>query len=327
MKYKMGELTLSEILDQAFKILKGQFGLLFGVLACLQLPLTLAAAIYVASVMPDLQEFDPENPEAAEQLFKEMVPMFYALGVLGLINLLTFPITQAAMIHGIGKSYLGEKVSIGECYGTAFSCFFPLVVSWILVYFSVLLGCLLCVIPGIIVALWFGLVGPVVVLEKRGGVPALKRSRELMKGNMGLLLGLGVLLWLIQVAVNTPFQLIPNIYAQQVCSALGASIMTIFTSAVSVVFYFSCRSKYESFDVTVLARSFGLEKMTGMGGAVSLDPSQAGNPNLPAPSGFPASGATPDGETTGGTANGNNPYQASQGSDNPYQAPQDPYRG
>jgi hypothetical protein len=47
----------------------------------------------------------------------------------------------------------------------------------------VVVGILLLVVPGIVFLVWFGLAGPVVEIEKRGPLAALRRSRELVRGS------------------------------------------------------------------------------------------------------------------------------------------------
>ena len=47
----------------------------------------------------------------------------------------------------------------------------------------VVAGILLLVLPGIVFFVWFGLAGPVVEIERRGPLTALRRSRELVRGS------------------------------------------------------------------------------------------------------------------------------------------------
>ena len=46
----------------------------------------------------------------------------------------------------------------------------------------VIVGVLLLFVPGLVFFTWFALAGPVVEIEGRGAVPALRRSRELVRG-------------------------------------------------------------------------------------------------------------------------------------------------
>lgn len=47
----------------------------------------------------------------------------------------------------------------------------------------VIMGILLLVVPGIVFMVWFGLAGPIVEIEKRGPLAALRRSRDLVRGS------------------------------------------------------------------------------------------------------------------------------------------------
>ena len=113
------------------------------------------------------------------------------------------------------------------------------------------------VIPGIIAAFWFSLATQVVVIEKVHGINALKRSRELMRGNIGNVFVLSLVIGIISIGPQIAAQLIPQIHARAAASVVINCIMTIFSSAAMVVFYFSCRCKNEQFDLQLLAENVG----------------------------------------------------------------------
>jgi hypothetical protein len=58
-----------------------------------------------------------------------------------------------------------------------------LIVVDVLFALIVIVGVLLLVVPGLVFFTWFALAGPVVEIERRGAVPALRRSRELVRGS------------------------------------------------------------------------------------------------------------------------------------------------
>ena len=53
----------------------------------------------------------------------------------------------------------------------------------------VALGLLLAVVPGILAFIWLGLAGPIVELEDRSAIGALRRSLQLVRGNFWLVFG------------------------------------------------------------------------------------------------------------------------------------------
>ena len=63
-------------------------------------------------------------------------------------------------------------------------------------------GLLLLVVPGVIVACMLWVVVPVAVLEQRGGLEALRRSRELTKGLLGPVFGVVFVFGFLEWVVN-----------------------------------------------------------------------------------------------------------------------------
>jgi hypothetical protein len=158
----------------------------------------------------------------------------------------------------VANAYLGKSTSLGDAIGASFGMIIPLYWTWLLLMIAVTGGMILCVVPGIVAAFWFSLATQVVVIEKISGFAALKRSRELMRGNIGTVFVLGLLLGIISFSTQVGAQLIPQIHAKAVASVVINCVMTIFNSAAMVVFYFSCRCRNEQFDLQLLAQNVGL---------------------------------------------------------------------
>ena len=290
MKYRIGELSLGEVLDNAVNVVKDNFGLLFGIILVFQLPVMIIFGLVTAVMIGGIDAAPPQNPD---QAMAAMMPLLVTLGIFLLVMILAVPITQAAIIHAVSKKYMGESCTIGECYGTAFSRLGPLILTSIMVGIVIVIGFVLCVVPGIIFGLWFGLASQVVVIEGLSGGAAMKRSKELVTGNMGTFFALGFILGLINYLAGLGINLVPNIYVQQIVNAVLGTILTLFGSAASVIFYFSCRSKLENFDVSVLARSFGLEKMGQNFAQQGGMPPQGMPPQGMPPQGMPPQGMPP----------------------------------
>jgi len=258
MRYEIRQLDLGGILDQAIRLTTGHFGLLFGILACIWIPVqlfgSLAITFYAGPVVlqPGVNEM--------EVLQAQMRDMPLIFGVLALV-MLTTPITNAALIHAIASQYLGRPVTIGQAYGRAFSAILPLYGTWLLVVLAIFGGTLLCVIPGIIAAFWFSLATQIVIVERISGMDALNRSKALMKGNIGTLFVMGLLLGIITLGVTWAVQFITQQQVQTVVTVIIQGILVMFQSAAYVVFYFSARCQHEQFDLQLLAEGIG-EDMT-----------------------------------------------------------------
>lgn len=253
MKYEIRELSVGEILDQAFKVLADNFGILISITCILQLPLAIFATISLSSY-----QIDPNNPATLQAAGSSY---FMMLGVIALISLIVTPITNAAMVNAIADAYLGKKPSIGGAFSRAFNRVGPLIWTWILLGAAIMGGLILFIIPGILCIIWFALATQVVVLEPESGFEALKRSKALMKGNMGKWFVLMILLGAIGIGINMGAGLVGSATGSIMMMNLLNSFIQIVAGlvggAILVVFYFSARCSNENFDLDLLASSFG----------------------------------------------------------------------
>jgi hypothetical protein len=256
MRYEIRQLNLGAILDQAVKLTKNHFGHFLGITSVLLIPFYLVNGFVGLAVAPKL----PPNPTmndlvAFNKANLETLPITLPLALVGLYFII--PITNAALIHAISGEYLEKPASIGESLKRALRRILGLVGTWFLVGLAIMGGLILCVVPGILAAFWFSLATQVVVIEGIAGTAAMKRSKQLMTGNIGTFFVMMLLLGIIGAALGFGAAFIPQKHVQVVALALVQGVATIFGSAAAVVFYFSCRCKLENFDLALLAQQVG----------------------------------------------------------------------
>lgn len=90
---------------------------------------------------------------------------------------------QATFIIATVKDLNGQQVSLGECVGQAIVKLLPLIGLGILMTLGIMLGMILLIIPGLILALMWIVASPVMMAEDKGIIDSLKRSAELTKGS------------------------------------------------------------------------------------------------------------------------------------------------
>ena len=257
MQYEIRELTLGGILDQAITLMKNHFGAFFGVVAVTLLPfglLQVAAQLALLPALPPVPTM--EDVLAIQAAQREHAWIFIGLGLLAL---LTLPIANASLVHIVANAYLGKTTTLGNAIGSSFAAIIPLYWTWILMILAVFLGFMALIIPGIILLFWFSFATQIVVIERVHGFKALERSRAMMRGNIGTAFVLFLMIFIISSAVTafgTPA--IPQVHAAAVAGVLINCVMTIFSSAAMVVFYFSARCKNEQFDLQLLAENVGI---------------------------------------------------------------------
>lgn len=257
MSYKIQELSLGGILDQAIKLVKDHFGLLFGIVALIYIPFNLAAGVYISNILPPAPGIGAslEEQTAFQLAVADNLPI--TLGVSLLTAFLIVPLSNAAITHAVAKLYLGKPTSVMESITVGFGRIIPLTWTSILMGLAIMGGFILFIIPGILFAFWFSLSTHAVVLEKMSGTTALKRSKALMSGNIGTVFVMGILLAVMSWGVQTVTGLVGQPMAAVSVQVVLASIMTLLSTAALVVFYFSCRCKLENFDLEHLADSMG----------------------------------------------------------------------
>jgi hypothetical protein len=266
-RYTIRELKLGEILDQAVNLTKDHFGVLLGITAVLLIPYELISGLVVLAMLPK----PPPNPTTEQALAFLWASLRLTIPVLLFRVCVITAITNATVIHAIANAYLEKPISVGESFKRALQRIFPLVATWILVGLAWLIGSFLCIVPGILAAFFFALATQVVVLERPWGFAALSRSKQLMTGNIGTFFVLGLLLFAITMGIVGVLALVPELHLRVVLSSLIVAVLTIFDSAVLVVFYFSCRCKHEQFDLALLAQSVGAKTPDDAGDAMQWE--------------------------------------------------------
>jgi hypothetical protein len=169
------------------------------------------------------------------------------------VLLLVVPLTSSALIHLFSEKYLGKSPTVGSSFAEGARRFGPMLWTSILYGLAVGAGFVLLIIPGIIALFWFYLYANVVVIERRSGLDALKRSRALMKGNVSKVITIGFLTFVIAAAAGACGQLIPQPQVAAFVQAITQGFAYILSAAISVVLYFSCLCQHENFDLKRMA--------------------------------------------------------------------------
>lgn len=260
MAYKIQHLGLGGILDQTISICKDHFGLLFTIMLILLVPFSLLVGFGTLFLTPDIpagtsfEEIVRAN-EMRQQAFANYWPFFALVGFLNMV--VVYPVTNAAVIHAVARLYLGEPVTALEAVKHGFQRLLPLLGTSILMMLAIYGGLILCIIPGIYFAIWFGLSQHVVVLEGIAGPKALGRSKKLVHKERGKFLALGIIMIVITMAISMIATFIPQPHLQVLGNTLLQAVSTIIWTAAGVVFYFSCRCAEENFDLHYLAQAIG----------------------------------------------------------------------
>jgi hypothetical protein len=128
-----------------------------------------------------------------------------------------------------------------------------LAVAGLLAAIGITVGLLLLIVPGLVLATWWALVVPAIVLEGRGVLEAFGRSRELVRGNgwnvFGLivltflvLLGAGIVVGLLLALALSP---LPEWLEQYVSDVVTNTLFAPFVALAFTLAYFRLRERRE----------------------------------------------------------------------------------
>jgi hypothetical protein len=271
-KQELRPMGIGDILDATFRLYRQRFVAFMAIALVCYVPFALFTSV-ISILLPapapavsqakDSVERNPFAPPSTP--WNKAAPQIHPAALIGIVlfALLIMPLCSAAMIHNISATYLGENLSATASYGRAAPRLLPLLGTNFLVMLAIFVGYLMCFVPGVIFSLWFMLAAPVVILESISGPDAMRRSRELIRGNVGKGFVLLLVVWLLSViislALNAVVAIIPwphpffALFTQNVVAALVLPIQM----APLILLYYDLRIRKEAFDLERLASSLG----------------------------------------------------------------------
>ena len=170
-------LNFGEILDGAFTLYRRHFSTMFLTAFIPLVPLLLYWAGFAAVVRTD----SLEETESATMLATVIsYPLLMAASFL----------IYGALVHQVARALEGAPVERGEAYRVAVRRYLPMLGASILTMLCAAVGLILFIVPAILVMIMFFAASQAVVVEGKGPVEALKRSRALAKGSWGRIAGI-----------------------------------------------------------------------------------------------------------------------------------------
>ena len=260
-------MTLGDILDGAFKLLKANARTILLVTAILYLPIAIISVAGTRDILsvgfinllndPSVAESQLEGSQDASQVILQLIAAFGSI--------LVTPFIAGAVAHTVGQSYLGREATVGEALRSTGRKFWPLLGSFILVHLAEAPGLIVCCVGQFFIMAMFVMVAPAVVVEDLGPVAAMRRSWNLTKNRYWQVLGISMLAGVIAYMLSNilgqvptlaaflvggPFALVLAFVGTMAAAIVSAPIVTI----VATLLYFDARIRKEAFDLQVMAR-------------------------------------------------------------------------
>ena len=285
-------LSLGELLDQAIRLYRRNFFKFIGIIAMVQIPITIIGLIVSLFTLGDFVQ-RIANPTAipSDNPLEIFGPDFFTgMGVslvVGIISGFLLAIAMAALTRLVADSYLGETIGTIEAYlrieDRVPALIWTLITNFlfgVLVFVWFLIPCIgwlsglsmLSVLGYIVIPLAV----PVVVIEGYSGWTALRRAWELMRRRFWWVIGFAFILYLFsQLVVGGPVYIVSLVFqflGPDLVNSGNAEtlfrLQTIVQTLVTLVFnllylplqlacmtllYFDLRVRHEGLDLMLAA--------------------------------------------------------------------------
>ena len=263
-------MSIGDVLDGAFKLLKANAKTLLLVVAAFVVPIQLISAFVVRDQVStgflDVLS-DPTIAESQAQFsLGDAAGSIFTV----LLGLVTTPLIAGAVSRVCAASYLGRPIGAGEALRGTLRRLPALLAAAFLVLVAQGVGFVLCILPGIAVTVLLSAVTPALMIEDLGPVEAMRRSWRLLKPRFWPVLGIIALAWLISSFLGNLLGGIPSAVGAifggtfaWLWIGIGAVLASIvsgpITAIVDTLVYFDGRIRHEGLDLQVMAQDLDPE--------------------------------------------------------------------
>lgn len=265
-------MTLGDILDGAFKLLKANARTVLGITAAITVPLQVVSSYFLNDAFVGFGDFgsfsDPSVADAQIEATAGDVAAMVAGLVTMFLSLLVVPFVTGAISRVVAASYLGDELPARPALRIALRKFPALLGAWILVHIVEGIGLLLCILPAFLFMALYQATAPAIVVEELGPIEGMRRSWRLMKPRLWPVLGIALVSGLMASVVGQVVGTVPALLAffapdawawipVAVSGTLTTLITTPFIAIVATLVYFDARIRHEGFDLEVIAAEVG----------------------------------------------------------------------
>jgi hypothetical protein len=245
MKSYLKEMSIGEVIDGSVRLYFRNF---FTIFLIYLLPLFIVEIVVIA-LWPSA---DPTDQ--TEQI------------IVGLMRFAAAIPASAAITVAVSEITLGQKPRVARAYGRVLDVIGRFLWTYLLVMLIFIIGFALLVVPGVVAMVMLMFATVVVMLERRGGLDALKRSIQLGKGyylrNCGVFLLTMVLIFIVQMVLVILADVLilafddvqqPGVAARLLIAAVSNLATPIILIATALLYY-DLRVRKENYDTATLAQ-------------------------------------------------------------------------
>ena len=228
-------LGIGDILDEAFRIYRRNFGYLVGISLAALAPAALATVV--------LGALGAMAGGAAGVAIGAAIGGF----LIALAGLVVF----GALTHAIAELRRGRRPSIGAALGLGLRRSLPLFLLGLVMGVAIAL-LLLTIVGWIWVGVLWSVAFPALMIEETGVFGALGRSRQLVRGSWWRVFGALVLIWLISFVISFMIGLVGGLLSGLLAVAGDGAAITLIRTIVSTLFNVVAQALSQPFGVGAL---------------------------------------------------------------------------
>ncbi len=191
------------------KILKESLGLTGKHTIVIVPPVLVSFLVGCISIVVIGMRMTAMEPDAMGELTEGMTDLIIAKAVLSVVGWVFYSFAQGMVASMMVELEDKGQTSLGFGFGRANEMIVSLMVAGFILGVLLLLGFMLFIIPGLIVAFVFSFTFVVIMLEKRGPIDAMKRSVQIVRSNLSVtfklfaaIIGIGFLLMISSVILS-----------------------------------------------------------------------------------------------------------------------------
>jgi hypothetical protein len=284
-------MNVGELLDAAFRLYRRNFLLFIGIIAVIQIPLTLLMTTYQVYAPVERFQATSGDVESIEEEYGSFDGYFQDAAVilggqlmLGLLSLFAVQgLMNGAMARAVYDRYLGQARGLVDTYRALgwrwFRLALALVVLGILDFAILLLVLIPCLgwVGAPILLIYINvpimsLLAPVIIIEGEGIISGLRRAFGLGRQNFWRVFGINILLWLLTMILTFPLSILLNLFVTfwdpsynvaVAISSLVTILSTLLVRPISVcgltLLYFDLRVRLEGFDLELMVDQMNAE--------------------------------------------------------------------
>ena len=263
-------LSVGEVLDASFKVVRQSFGTLAMCVLVVAVPLSIVQTLVAASTRDNAFNLDTTTDTSVDTGTEIAGQLLSAT-----LSVILMTLAAAACFRAVSGVYLGESPTVGSSLSFAAGRLLPLIGLALLYFIGIIPAFIALIIPGIWLSVAWSLSYPALLSEGLGPVAAVRRSFRLVRGRWWATFGALFVMYLLVAVVSgiigvlfgaTLIAATDNEAVAAVISTIANTLSSLITlplmAAVLTIIYFDLRVRKEGFDLQLLARGVGREAPT-----------------------------------------------------------------